>query len=171
MFVTQKARERDISYTMAATKKYFTLDILIFYYAEVHSLKAYLQKIIKEESYKQAYDSDDAQSDFFLQAPDSVHYRELLNCSFVCLSKEPTTEHPQFSAIEQYARMKDVIQKAQERLFSASRSKPDNIITLGYKRVFEDGKANTVPSGITNCVVNTIITALQAPEWEKLLER
>jgi hypothetical protein len=29
----------------------------------------------------------------------------------------------------------EIIQKAQERLFSASRTKPDNIITLGYKRV------------------------------------
>jgi len=36
-------------------------------------------------------------------------------------------------------------------------------------QVFEDAKAGS--SGITNCFVNTIITALQAPEWEKLLER
>jgi hypothetical protein len=91
---------------MSATNRYLTLDILNLYYAEVHSLRAYLHKIIKEESYRQAY--DDAQSDFFLQAPDSVQYRELLSCSFVCLSKETALECPQFLAIEQYARMKDV---------------------------------------------------------------
>ena len=91
---------------MTATKKHLTLDILNFYYAEVHNLQVYLHKIIKEESYRQAY--DDAQSDFFLNTRDSPHYRELLNSSYVCLSKETTTESPQFSAIEQYARMKDV---------------------------------------------------------------
>jgi hypothetical protein len=91
---------------MTATKKHLTLDILNFYYAEVYNLYAYLHKVVKEESYRHAYDDD-----FFLQAPDSVHYRELLSCSFVCLSKETATERPQFSAIEQYARMKDVSAK------------------------------------------------------------
>lgn len=95
-----------MTYMMSVTKKHFTLDILKLYYAEVHDLHAYLYKIIKDESYKQFH--GDAQSDFFLQAPDSVHYRELLSCSFVCLSKETAMDRPQFSAIEQYACMKDV---------------------------------------------------------------
>lgn len=91
---------------MAATKRHLTLDILKFYYAEVHNLQAYLQTIVKEESYK--HTCGDEQSDFPLQAPDSVKYRELLTCSFVCLSKESTTERGQFSASEPYIDMKDV---------------------------------------------------------------
>jgi hypothetical protein len=91
---------------MAATKRHLTLDILKFYYAEVHNLQAYLQTIVKEESYK--HTCGDEQSDFPLQAPDSVEYRELLTCSFVCLSKESTTERGQFSASEPYIDMKDV---------------------------------------------------------------
>lgn len=153
---------------MAATKRHLTLDILNFYYAEVHNLQAYLQIIVKEESYK--HTCGDGQSDFPLQAPDSVQYRELLTCSFVCLSKEFTTERGQFSASEPYIDMKDVIQKAQERLFGApnSKFKPDNIITSGYKRALE---VNAAPCGFTNTFVNTIITALQGPEWVNLLTR
>ncbi|KAG2060492.1 hypothetical protein BDR06DRAFT_966976 [Suillus hirtellus] len=56
-------------------------------------------------------------------------------------------ELPQFQLSDHYDSMKDVIQKAQKRLF-AMRSKPSNIITLGYKKNFEDGKANS--DGITN---------------------
>jgi hypothetical protein len=91
---------------MAATKRHLTLDVLNFYYTEVHNLQAYLQTIIKEESYKQT--CGDEQSDFPLQAPDSAQYRELLTCSFVCLAKESTTERTQFSASEPYIDMKDV---------------------------------------------------------------
>ena len=92
--------------TATTGRKNLTLGVLSVYYAEVHNLQAYLYKIIKEESYRKA--CDDTQSDFLLQAPDSLQYRELLNCSFVCLLKEATTECSQFSAFEHYARMKDV---------------------------------------------------------------
>lgn len=91
---------------MSVTKRHLTLDVLNFYYAEVHNLQAYLQKIVKEESFKQT--CGDGQSDFPLQAPDSVQFRELLTCSFVCLSKESTTERTQFSASEPYIDMKEV---------------------------------------------------------------
>ena len=68
-----------------------------------------------------------------------------------------------------------MIDRAQQRLFLKTRSgKPTNIITAGYRKVNQrDGKskigASRVP--LTNHFVNTMVTALQAQEWETLLQR
>lgn len=149
---------------MSVTQKHPTLDVLSSYYAQVHNLEAYIRQCIEEPSRE-----DNSQPDFLLQAPDSIQYRELLSSSLVCLSKETVTtmEPPRFRLSDHYDRMMDVIQMAQKRLFM--KSKPNNIITLGYSRTLDSGSANTC--GITNYFVNTIITAFLAPEWERLLER
>ena len=68
-----------------------------------------------------------------------------------------------------------MIDRAQQRLFLKTRSgKPTNIITAGYRKANQrDGKskigASRVP--LTNHFVNTMVTALQAQEWETLLQR
>ena len=57
--------------------------------------------------------------------------------------------------------------------------RPDRVLerdTLGHTHVQaskngEGGKRAMSRIGITNYFVNTIITALQAPEWETLLQR
>jgi hypothetical protein len=90
---------------MLITRKHPTLSVLHSYYPEVHSLNTYIRRCIKDEFRK-----DVDQPDFLLQGPDSIQYRELLNSSFVCLSKETvaTTKSPQFQVCEHYDRMKDV---------------------------------------------------------------
>ncbi|KAG2041614.1 hypothetical protein BDR03DRAFT_945242 [Suillus americanus] len=109
---------------MPAIQKLPTFDTLSSYYAQVHNLAAYIRQCTKDRR------GDD---DFLLQAPDSVPYRELLSSSLVCLPK--VTEPPQFQFFEHYDRMKDVIQRAQEHLLVSPKSRPNNIVTLGYKRV------------------------------------
>ena len=52
--------------------------------------------------------------------------------------------------------------------------RPSNIITAGYRRVTQQDArskfgATRVP--LTNYFVNTMVTALQSPEWECLLQR
>lgn len=85
---------------------------------------------------------------------------------------------------------REIIDKAQEMLFVKAKGKAGNMITCGYRMVRVHlhcyscswGSVLTQSShngdvgkhgryGITNLFVNTIITALKAPEWETLLQR
>lgn len=83
-----------------------------------------------------------------------------------------------------------VIDQAQERLFKSGRSQ--NVITTGYRLVSgifscflnrvehssnkasndgDRGKRGMTRVGITNFFVNTVITTLQEPQWDLLLQR
>ncbi|KAL0953283.1 hypothetical protein HGRIS_004533 [Hohenbuehelia grisea] len=66
----------------------------------------------------------------------------------------------------------EAIYRAQEKLLKAKGSQ--NIITLGYRLRSHDGipgKRGSGRLGITNYFVNTIVTALQSPQWEVLFQR
>ncbi|GLB40371.1 putative telomerase reverse transcriptase [Lyophyllum shimeji] len=68
--------------------------------------------------------------------------------------------------------MREVIDRAQERIFRSKNAQ--NIITAGYRRASKEGdrgKTSMTRVGITNHFVNTIVTALQSPEWDVLLQR
>ncbi|KAL5504247.1 EST2 [Sanghuangporus vaninii] len=68
-----------------------------------------------------------------------------------------------------------IIERAHARLFARSR-KPSNVITTGYRSAellaeTSKGGAGGARQGVTNFFVNTLVTALQAPEWGLLLKR
>ncbi len=88
--------------------------------------------------------------------------------------------------------LRQIITRAQERLFSAPKQKGVNVITMGYRSVcsfldiidvsfyfpflqyYQNGskiRAGDPRSGVNNFFVNTIVTALQGSDWERLLER
>ncbi|KAF4571549.1 hypothetical protein EYR36_008889 [Pleurotus pulmonarius] len=67
-------------------------------------------------------------------------------------------------------RIHELIDRAQERILNSSR--PQNIITSGYKlRSSDSQRGKTDRIGVVNFFVNTMVTALQTPEWQLLLER
>ncbi|KAL7279239.1 hypothetical protein ACG7TL_007079 [Trametes sanguinea] len=71
--------------------------------------------------------------------------------------------------------MRDVIDRAQERLFlKAKGGRPSNIITTGYRKVTQQDSRTRVAATrmpLVNYFVNTIVTALQGQDWELLLNR
>ncbi|KAF5367406.1 hypothetical protein D9758_003636 [Tetrapyrgos nigripes] len=65
-----------------------------------------------------------------------------------------------------------IIARSQEMLiFTPKRKKANNIITHGYGEAFRNGDTPLTRRGIVNYFVNTIVTALQGPQWELLLQR
>ncbi|KAF7974772.1 hypothetical protein HWV62_11243 [Athelia sp. TMB] len=111
---------------------------------------------------------------YILRESDTPTYRALLNEAVVALKTSSTKSQParRFQVYPPMMYMKEIIDKAQEMLFAKSGGKPGNVITSGYRQVSGRGfQGKSGRPGIENAFVNTIITALKAPEWETLLER
>ncbi|KAL5526463.1 EST2 [Sanghuangporus sanghuang] len=87
------------------------------------------------------------------------------------LKAHPTCIHPTPDSLI----IIKIIERAHARLFARSR-KPSNVITTGYRSAellagTSKGGAGGARQGVTNFFVNTLVTALQAPEWCLLLKR
>lgn len=146
-----------------------TLAVLDVYFDEVLVLREYLAQILVTQP-ADASTGEGADSSLLRQG-DSQEYNELLTTSYVGLRSTGTESRPRFMQVQPLMYMRDVIQKAHERLFLHSRARPNNIIASGYQRASDNATTNSSTSGIANRFVNTIITALQALEWETLLQR
>ncbi|KAF9223754.1 hypothetical protein BS17DRAFT_817383 [Gyrodon lividus] len=126
-----------------ATTRSLTLAVLDVYFDEVVLLETYLRDILAPLS----CGSDTSNADILRR---SVKHFQTASV----LRGDTADDIKMFS---------QVIQKAHERLFLASRSWPSNIIASGYQRVPDTDRVNASSSGITNRFVNTIVTALHAP--------
>ena len=159
------------------------LTLLQVYYPVVSTLHAYLHDIL-----------DSQEPDFqMVRDDDASRYQTLLETSYVA-SIVPSTDLKRFTPTPPMAHIQEVcnnnnstqctrtaltyqqvIDRAQERLFLKARNgKPCNIITAGYRKVNQQDSrtkigASRVP--LTNYFVNTMVTALQAQEWDTLLQR
>ncbi|CCM03069.1 uncharacterized protein FIBRA_05189 [Fibroporia radiculosa] len=141
-----------------------TLAILHAYYPVVCGLRDYLRGVLEP---KPAYQGPD----FEPHDGDTPAYRALLEGAYVALPAE-RTDARRFSPIAPMVHVREIIDRAQEKLFLKAR--PQNVITLGYRRVKDGGDWGKPGFGrvlLTNYFVNTVVTALQAPEWETLFQR
>lgn len=152
-----------------AASRSLTLAVLDVYFDDVFPLRDYLIQILVTQPPDAS--AGEGTDNSLLREGDSQEYSELLTTSVVGLRSTGTESHPRFMQIPPLMYMRDIIQKAHERLFLHSRARPNNIIASGYQRASDNATANSTTSGVTNRFVNTIITALQAPEWETLLQR
>lgn len=138
---------------------HITLSILRRYYPYVVNLQVYLTRVLQPSS-----NPDYVQ----LLSAESSH-TSLLNTAYVASSQPP---NKYFSYFPPDLDMYEIIDQAQVRLF---RSKiTQNVLTLGYRHAShagDRGRKGMARIGITNTFLNTMITALQAPEWEELLQR
>jgi telomerase reverse transcriptase len=141
-----------------------TLTILDLYFDEVVPLKRYLHEILKTS------DSPNPGIPAIIANDEPQSYCDLLNTSYVGL-KSDTSQRPSFVVTPPLMYMRDVMQKAHERLFLASRARPNNIIAMGYQRAPDNERVHTSSSGIYNRFINTVVTALHGPEWELMLQR
>ncbi|KAF7316755.1 Telomerase reverse transcriptase [Mycena chlorophos] len=112
------------------------------HYGTVHSLASYL--------------------DATPSTSDSQAYKTLLSTSFVCRDGNHTL--PRFPYLVPHVDIRTVIHSAIAKLLSGHTRKCRNIIAQGYNLNL-DGKE------VRNVVLNTNVTALQAPEWELLHDR
>ncbi|KZT22066.1 hypothetical protein NEOLEDRAFT_1026517, partial [Neolentinus lepideus HHB14362 ss-1] len=111
-----------------------------------------------------------------IQESDPQSYKVFLLSSYVaCETPYSLGSQPRFKRYPPLVYMSELIDRAQEKLFIKSKGKrPVNMLTNGYKLSSgngESGRANSGRIAITHCFVNTIVTALQSPEWEMLLQR
>ncbi|CDO70652.1 hypothetical protein BN946_scf184756.g19 [Trametes cinnabarina] len=140
------------------------LSILRVYYPLVQTLQEYLYNLF-EPSYL----------DFLILDGDSMQYKTLVMTSYVASVAKCPTQAKRFVPSPPMSNMRDVIDRAQEKLFLKSKgSRPSSILTAGYRKVNQqDGRTRVgaIRVPLVNYFVNTIVTALQAPEWESLLNR
>ncbi|KAH9481585.1 Telomerase reverse transcriptase [Psilocybe cubensis] len=137
--------------------------ILKRYYGCVKGLQNYLADILELNGRR--LDPKELLSD-----DDSQSYLQLLSTSYVGVKN--LTSGKTFRVFIPMLGMREVLDYAQERLFREKRAK--NIITSGYRlasHANDNGKKGMARMGITNYFLNTVITALQAEEWENLLSR
>ncbi|KAI1796871.1 hypothetical protein LXA43DRAFT_491424 [Ganoderma leucocontextum] len=140
------------------------LTLLNVYYPVVSTLQTYLHDILDSKALHVQIVGDD----------DTSHYQTLLETSYVA-TRVPPADLKRFVPTPPMSHMQDVIDRAQEKLFFKARNgKPSNIITAGYRKVNQRdarGKIGASRVPLTNYFVNTMVTALQAQEWETLLQR
>ncbi|KAI9066224.1 hypothetical protein FKP32DRAFT_391754 [Trametes sanguinea] len=139
------------------------LSILKAHYPIVLTLQCYLHQVMR------SVDVDE-----LVQDGDSQQYKTLVSTSYVASAESPDpTKH--FVAAPPMSHMRDVIDRAQERLFLKARGgRPSSIITAGYRKVTQQDDRTRVAATrmpLVNYFVNTIITALQGHDWELLLNR
>ncbi|KAN0092973.1 hypothetical protein V8E55_003757 [Tylopilus felleus] len=146
-------------------RRSLTLAILDLYFDEVVPLERYLHEILKPSS-----DFPDSGIPPILTDDEPQSYRDLLKTSYVGI-KSDASQRPSFVVTPPMMYMRDIIQKAHERLFLTSRARPNNIIATGYQRVSDNGQHHASSTGIYNRFINTIVTALHGPEWELMLHR
>ncbi|OBZ72156.1 Telomerase reverse transcriptase [Grifola frondosa] len=149
-----------------STKPPVTLSLLNSYFPRVCTLKAYLTEILEPLQ-------DD--NTILVIESDSVAYLALLQKSYVAPQQDAKAR---FKVLPPMSHMRDTIDRAQERLFLNALKRKNkrlvNVITFGYRQASQNGelgKAGMSRVPLTNFFVNTIVTALQAPEWEILLQR
>ncbi|KAF8627995.1 hypothetical protein AX15_004120 [Amanita polypyramis BW_CC] len=140
------------------------------YFAHVESLDSYLTHILLPVSYS---DEGLMGHDFYSRAQDSREYSKLVNTTLVATSNREDYEGV-FKAYRPPVEMNmlHIIDKVQEKLLRARIS--GHIMTAGYRLSSsggDKGKKGMERLGITNEYVNTIVTSLQAPEWDALLQR
>ncbi|KAG6862537.1 hypothetical protein C0995_000085 [Termitomyces sp. Mi166 len=156
-----------------APKPSITTTLLRSYFSHVIDLRTYLSEILKPVS--------GAIHPLEQQNIESASYTLLLHTTYVAFN-DPVARvgdllRPPFEVIAPVTDMREVdishvLDRVQERIFRfAGSRKPQNIVTAGYRRAFRDGGTGKQGSrvGISNYFVNTIVTALQSPEWETLL--
>ncbi|KAF5382158.1 hypothetical protein D9615_004408 [Tricholomella constricta] len=154
-------------------KPSITLDMLQNYFTVVKDLRTYLSEI--SEPLPQTHSSIPSQAAGLApKSTDPPSYDVLVNTSYVAINLD-TSELPRasFKMFSAMADMREVLDRAQERIFRGSKN-PQNIITAGYRRAFRDGdrgKQGMTRVGITNYSVNTMVTALQSSAWDGLLQR
>ncbi|KAF8656263.1 hypothetical protein AX16_002699 [Volvariella volvacea WC 439] len=135
--------------------------LLLQHYDRLHKLGSYLSEMLQ------------CDRDYILHDSDDEGYKVLLN-ALVAPNLESGQPHPKFEISPPMTDMREVIERAQERLFKGKgRARLTNIITLGYRlaQPGDVGSWGMSGIGITKQFENTIITALRAPEWETLLQR
>ncbi|KAI5122895.1 hypothetical protein M0805_007573 [Coniferiporia weirii] len=166
-----------------------TLRVLEVYHPCVSTLLAYLEDNIDSTSLLGAQSSSShlmlsdisssAVCDHLLKDDDAPTYRDLMTKAFVA-AEAAAAPHAKHSArraklkiIAPSMSMNELVERAQARLF-ARKGKPSNMITAGYRSAefrSETGIGGGPRQGITNYFVNTIVDAIQAPEWNQLLSR
>ncbi|PIL35516.1 hypothetical protein GSI_02244 [Ganoderma sinense ZZ0214-1] len=138
--------------------------LLKVYYPVVSTLQAYLGDILNTQAFNIQMVRDD----------DATYYKALLQTSYVASRASPG-DLKCFVPTPPMSHMRDVIDRAQEKLFFRAKSgKPSNIITAGYRKVNQQDSRSKIGASrvpLTNYFVNTMVTALQAQEWETLLQR
>ncbi|KAG5635811.1 hypothetical protein H0H81_010059 [Sphagnurus paluster] len=156
-----------------AVKPNITVALLSSYFAVVKDLKTYLSEILEPL----LPDADGLiQSQAAGIAPsqnDTPAYLSLLNTSYVAFNTASLSTARPFKLFLAKTDMREVIDKAQERIFSQG-NYTQNIISAGYKRAYTEEdrpRQDMTRIGITNIFVNTIVTALQSSEWDMLLQR
>ncbi|KAG5646943.1 hypothetical protein DXG03_001666 [Asterophora parasitica] len=123
-------------------KPSITIELLRSYFGVVKDLRTYLSEILEPLSHADNPILSQV-SDIDPKDTDSPGYKSLLNTTYVAFNPEAQSAvRPPF------------------KVFSA-RSYKDG----------DKGKQGLARVGITNIFVNTIVTALQAPEWDLLLRR
>ncbi|KAG6908673.1 hypothetical protein DXG01_003687 [Tephrocybe rancida] len=150
------------------SKAPITLTLLQIYFSHVINLKVHLSEILERDP--------GSNHCFEPQDNDDLNYVSLLDDAYVAydepIARAADLPKPPFGVFEPVTDMREVLDKAQERIFrSSGPKKPQNIITAGYGRAKQEGDIGKQGTrlGIRNYFVNTIVTALQSPEWETLL--
>ncbi|THH09180.1 hypothetical protein EW146_g8757 [Bondarzewia mesenterica] len=156
--------------TMTSTSK-ITLSILQSYYPIVKDLQTYLLEILEFPDSEAV-----GLGDFPLQKIDSEGFRRFVQGSYVALTRQdavmPGRGMPRLKSVEPMVHMREIIDRVQEKLMM--KSKAPNIVTAGYRsshKKGDRGKPGMTRLGVSNYFVNTMVTALQGPEWERLLTR
>ncbi|KAI0955894.1 hypothetical protein AcV7_006436 [Taiwanofungus camphoratus] len=141
-----------------------TVSLLRAYYLSVWDLRTYLGEILEPT---------ETGHDYLMQEGDPLPYESLLMKSYVGLNVD-LKNSKRLATASPMVHMREIIDRAQERLFAKAKGRPSNVITTGYRsasRNGERGKIGMSRIALTNYFVNTIVTALQAPEWEILFGR
>lgn len=153
-------------------KPSITVALLQNYFSVVKDLRTYLSEILDPLPCEDISISHRL-NDFEPKDTDSHLYHSLVETSYVAFNANTSgLRGPSFKVFSAMADMREILDKAQERIFRGKNAQ--NIITAGYRRAFKDGdrgKTSMTRVGITNHFVNTIVTALQSPEWDELLQR
>lgn len=134
-----------------------TLAILNTYFNHVEPLSAYLSSIIRNGS--------DLLHQNQLQSHEAL--RDLLATVYVAATTQPKV--PKYTATPPVHHIHETLEHSISLLFKKSGKKPNNVLTLGYELKSVGSNLDLGRPAIENKFVNTLVTALRAPEWEALL--
>ncbi|RDB25955.1 Telomerase reverse transcriptase [Hypsizygus marmoreus] len=151
-------------------KPSITVPILGKYFPIVKELRTYLSEILNPLSHGD-YDLSQAIHRFEPRENDCPLYCALLNTSYVALTVEDRTQFQVFPAM---VNMREVLDKAQERIFRSKNSQ--NILTAGYRRarittISEESRLTLFLRLLRMEIEGSKAWVVLGPEWDMLLQR
>ncbi|TCD64911.1 hypothetical protein EIP91_003447 [Steccherinum ochraceum] len=136
-----------------------TLNILRSYYPVVLTVQDYLAQILGHRGNPAA---------FLIHETDTIPYRSLLTNALVCSRYDPI--YGTINVASPMVHFREIIENAQREMLTRAKGKgrTSDVLVAGYSLKRPPGQQGRAT--LQNYFVNTIVTALDSPEWDSLFQ-